>query len=838
MFGVTQRKERCRDYWHVTLVTDLLSDSRYAWRRMQRHAATTMLALLTIAIGIAATTTAFSVVKGVAISGPPFPDLERITWLAEQTPAGEPAAISALNFRDWKQSNGVFETLAAWAFAPVTLNDGIEPVQVRWLAVSPGYFDVFGVAPALGRAFVQGEDEAGRDHVILLSHELWQSRYGSDRGIIGRVLRLRGEPYTVVGVMPRAASSIQWGWPQVWTPLAIAPESLTRNYHRFNAYGKLKPGVSIAAARREMMRVTEGLARAYPKTNDGWSARLQLYSDTLVGPQLKLSLSLLSAASIALLLIACFNVAGIVIADGLARDHEIATRCALGGGRARLQRQLVTEGILLSTGGGIIGVLLAAGMVASLRTFLPAFSAPGLPLPPADLVRLDFSALLVSAALSVFTGVLLSIVPAWVSCRVDLVQVMRESGIRTNSRTLGGRIRRALVMTEIVVAVVLVAVASVLGVSLTRLMRVDVGTEPQQVITATLPASQAIAFETPFARAAYLHQILDAIQRVPGVRLAALTSVLPTQGAGSEVPLPLRNGDTDDAHAPGGFFKMVTPEYFSALGLGLKQGRAFDEHDNDGGRRVTVINETLARTHFNGENAIGQVIRVPEVVAEGAARLGPLRDWEVIGIVADEYVRQLPDLTPMAGMYVPIDQSPTRHPALVVRAEHGVNTVERAVVRAVAAVNAEQAVADTQTLANMRDEAIGPDRQRTYVVGAFVVLALMLAGVGIYGVMAAMVVQRGTEMGIRASLGARERDLAGTVLKHAAGLCGIGLFIGCLAAAPILQFVETRVVGAGGLDTTLIVWAGFVLGAIAALGTAAPAYRAARIAPMQALRQN
>jgi len=704
--------------------------------------------------------------------------------------------------------------------------------------VSPDYFDIFGVAPALGRAFGQHEDEAGRDHVLLLSHELWQSRYGSDHDVIGRVVRLRGEPYTVIGVMPRAASNIQWGWPQVWTPLAIAPESLTRNYHRFNAYGKLKPGVSVAAARSEMTRVSDALSRAYPKTNDGWSVRLQLYKDTLVGPQLKLSLSLLSAASIALLLIACFNVAGIVIADGLGRDHEIATRCALGGGRARLQRQLVTEGILLSTAGGIVGVLLAAGMVASLRTFLPAFSAPGLPLPPADLIRLDFPALLVSAALSVFTGVVLSIVPAWASCRVDLVQVMRESGVRTNSRTLGGKMRRALVVTEIVVAVVLVAVASVLGVSFARLMRVDLGTEPEQVITATLPTSQAIAFETPSARAAFLHQILEAVQRVPGVRVTALTSVLPTQGPGSEVPLQLQGEHTDDARAPIGFFKMVTPQYFSALGLGLKNGRGFNEHDNDGGRRVAIINETLARTHFNGQNAIGQVIRVPEVVTEGAARLGPLTDWEVIGIVADEYVRQLPDLTPMAGMYVPIDQSPTRHPALVVRAESGGSTVERAIVRAVATVNAEQAVADTKTLATMRDEAIGPDRQRTYVVGAFVVLALVLAGVGIYGVMAAMVVQRGTEMGIRASLGARDRDLAGTVLKHAAVLCGVGVLIGSLTALPILQFVETRVGGAGGMDTTVIVWTVFVLGAIAALGTAAPAYRASRIAPMQALRKN
>jgi putative ABC transport system permease protein len=836
MARVLHSKDACRDAWHVALLDRSRRDVGYAVRRLIKTPGATALALVTLALTIGANTAIFSVVNAVLMRPSSFCDVDRIVWMAEETPRGAPAGVSSSNYLDWKARSTVFESLAAWDFATITLSDGIEPIQVRSISASPAYFDVFHLTPILGRTFSADESDAGKNKVAILSRELWTSRFGADPTVIGRVVHLREEPYVVVGVMDADASAIHWGWSQVWTPLSLPQDSLNRSYHRFNTYAKLRSGVSLSEARAEMARVAATLSQDYPDTNRGWHVTLEPYASTLIGDALKRSLSVLLATVGALLLIGCVNLANMALTQGLAREREIAIRCAVGGGRRRLIGQLLTESVVLSLAGGFLGILVGVVGVAMLKAALPAFSAPGAAMPPASLLTIDYRVLGFTTIVSVLCGILFGLAPAYAATRIDLSAVMRDGG-RGSAGTARGRLRQLFIVTEIALAFVLLTTAGLFIHGVSSLWRIDLGVAPRQVMTATIPLSQALALEEPAQRGQYLHELLDSITSVPGVTQAALTSVLPMQGVGSDLPFQVAGRpSTDAATSPTTFFKMVTADYFSALGLTIRSGRAFTARDRASTPLVAIINDTMARQYFADAAPIGQHLLIPQVVATGSARLGPMQSWEIVGVVANERVKSLAESADTPGVYVPLDQSPTRRPALVVRASDA-SSIERTVVRAVASVNGNQALADVNTLEAMKDAFIAPDRQRTFLATLFASLAALLAGVGIYGVTAAAVSQRTHEFGIRAALGATAGSLALSVFRQSLLLAGCGLAIGTMLSLALGRLLSSFVVGLTGTHIVIFAISAGILGGVALVGSAVPGVRAARVSPLDALRQ-
>jgi putative ABC transport system permease protein len=837
MRGAVQQQEECRDNWFVSSVDRFVQDVRYGWRRLRQSPATTMVSLLTLAVAIGANTVVFSLVNGVLLKRPPFPDLSRIVWMVEQSPDGAPAAVSAANYADWQSASRSFEHLAAWGFASWPLGDSTAPLQVRTGLIAPSYFSVFGVRPQLGRLFSDADTRPGATPVALLGHALWQTRFGADPSVVGRTIRLRGAPYEVVGVMPPEASRIQWGWPDVWTPLVVDADPATRGYHRFNTYAKLRAGVTIERARADMARVTSDLARAYPATNRGWSASLTPYEETLVGASLNRTLALLFGVVAAVLLIGCANVATMMLTQGVARQRELAIRCALGGGPTRLARQLLTESLLLAGGGGALGVVLAIIGVALTGRLLPAVSSPGAAAPPASLVGIDLRVLFFTLTISIGSALLVALLPLLLTLRPDLVPLLGDAGQTT---TRGGRQKRLsaiLIVAEVAAAFVLTTTSVALVRRAALLSRFDLGPQPERVLTATVPVTQEQANDDPARRARYLRALLDAVHATPGVTSAALTSVLPMQGSGSDLPFAVAGSQTlDVATAPTAYFKMVSPDYFRASGVLLRSGRPFESRDTAESPRVAVVNAALASRWFGARSPVGQRLVVPDIVAAGTVRIGPVHTWEIVGVVDNEHVDGPGADAPRPGIYVPLEQSPTRHPALIARTGAAPLDVASAIRSAIASINPDQALTDVQTLADMRDQRLAPDWQRSAVTGTFAAMAVLLASIGIYGMGSATVVRERRELALHAALGADPKRLAVGLFGRTLLVTAVGIAIGAALWAAGSTIIAALVGDRFAIGAGTALTAALVLVAGSAVGVARPGWRAARANPLDALR--
>jgi len=802
-------------------------DVRFALRIIKNSPGFTAVAVLTLALGIGANSAIYSFVDGVLLRPVPYPHPEEIVNVWEKPPNHDRNGISTLNFLDWKNQNTVFTAMAARTGGSATLTGVDAPIELRGSRVSAQYFDVLGVKAALGRTFAPDEDQPGKEQVVVLSNRLWQSRFGADGGIIGRTVHLDNNPYTVIGVLPADDPSNR-GWPDIWRPLAFHPQDMTRDFHWMMSWARLKPRVSVDQARAQMKAIASRIEHDYPESNKGWSVTIDRFVDRVVDDSLRRSLLVLLAAVGAVLLIGCANLANLLLARAASREREIAVRSALGAGRWRLVRQLLTESVLIACLGGTFGVLIGYGLMRGLKSWVPQFY-----LPSEAEVHMDARVLLFTAGIILLTGILFGLVPALHAVRSDLAGSLKEGGRAATTGVARSRLRSALVVVEVALAFVLLSGAGLLIRSFYQLQQVDPGFETTNVITMWLPMTDA-QYPDGAHVVNYLSQVMEKVNAVPGVREAATTTALPLEGWGWGMPFLIEGQPVvDRANRPGCFYKMVSPSYFRALGMRVLKGRGLSETDTQRAVPAVVVNESLVKRYFKNQDPIGKRVFIQQIIT-GKHELGPEVPWQVVGVVADEKVDSLDDSSP--GVYVSYKQSPANGNALLVRGSMDANLLIRSVERAVWEVNKNQALDDIKLLEQIKTESLGGNRLRTILLGSFAGLALLLAAIGIYGVISYSVSQRTHEMGVRAALGASYWDQLRLVLKSGLWLTVTGVALGVLGALGLTRLLSSLLFGVSPYDPWTLAMVSIILAAVALAACFVPARRATSVDPVVALR--
>ncbi len=803
-----------------------LQDLRYGLRQLLRSPGFTAVAIITLALGIGANTAIFSFVDAVLLKPLPYPHPERIVSVWEKHPGGVRNFISTLNFLDWKRQNHCFQFLSAVAWDTATLTGSGRPQELNVQRVSASYFKVLGVGATLGRTFAPSEDQVGKDQEVVLSNRIWQSRFGGDPKIIGRKITLDAKAYTIICVLP-ANSEFDQSWAVMWLPLAFRPADMTRNYHWLSAIARLKPGVTLKQARAQMDAIGARIAALYPDSNKGWGVTVDPYIDEVIGSQLRRSLWVLLAAVGAVLLIGCANLANLTLARGTDREHEIAIRSALGARRLRLIRQLLTENIFLGILGGVAGLALGDALMRGIKLWLP----PDM-LPPQANVHMDYGVLLFTLAIGILTGILFGLAPALSGTRPDLAGSLKEGG-RTTAGLTRHRMRTALVVAEVTLSFVLLTGAGLLIRSFNRLASVNPGVDTTNVLAMDLPMPLT-EFSNSATLTNYLREITDNVRGVPGVRDAAITDRPPMEGFANGAPFLIQGRSyLNYSQRPVCGFKVVGPSYFYTVGMRLLKGRGLAETDVAGAPPVTVINETMAKLYFKGEDPIGKRILIRQLVPGKRGR-GPEIPWQVVGVVADEKVFSLDEDFPV--IYVTFYQSPGTRISLVVRAAMNPSLLTRSIEQAIWNVNKNQAVANVQTLEEIKSQSVAPARLRTVLLAIFAGIAVLLAAAGIYGVLSYSVAQRVHEMAIRLALGASPGDLLKLVIGKAMLMVLVGLGLGVAGARALTRVLASLLYDTSPMDPMTWAAAGGLLAAVALLACYIPARRATKVDPMAVLR--
>ena len=818
---------------------DLRQDVALAWRGLRRSPGYAAVALLTLALGIGAATAIFTVVDGVWLGWTgAFERPERLVMVFK-TSGDELIPTTPADFRDWRARGRAFEGIAAYHNRGIVLSTGDEPRQLTGAAVAPGMFELLRVRPALGRVFRADEETWGRHRVAILSHGLWRREFGASPAIVGSVLRIDGEPHEVVGVMPPGA------WPgtlpvEIWVPMAFAPDDRrnSRNSHFIWSVARLADGVTLERANAELAALARALAREFPQ-NEGASARAEPLRDIMLG-DVEPTMLLLAAAVGLVLLIACANVANLLLARGAARGRELAVRAALGASRGRLVRQLLTECLVLALAGGTLGLGLAAlgvrAAVAALPVEMPRIHETGL--------ALDGRVLGFTLALATGTALLFGLLPSLRAGRAALGDGLRDGARGATGGARGRRLRDGLVVAEVVLAVVLLAGAGLLLRSLVRLQQVEVGASTDDVLVAYVGRPRASTAEADRATAFY-ERLLERVRALPGVRAAGVTSAIPLDGGGQSKSFwiegrPPARKLAEVAHVSG---RQESAGSLEAMGVALRRGRWFTPADDSTAPRVALISESVARRFFPNDDPIGQRISLaPPEHLWPASELPPggrFPRWTVVGVVGDvkyEGLRAEPEML----VYTPhLQRAPewTWGPGwLVVRASGDPASLGDAVRRAVRALDPDQPVAAMQTLGERVDAALRQPRFLVALVGAFAAAALVLGAVGLYGVIAYAVAQETPAIGVRMALGARPRDVLAMVLGRAAGLAGLGVVVGLAAALALGRVMASLLFGVGARDGVTLAGTGVVVLVVALAAALVPARRAARVDPAVALR--
>jgi putative ABC transport system permease protein len=809
-------------------MSSLLNDLRYAARTMRQSPGFTAIAILTLAIGIGANAGIFSFVDGLLLKPLPYEGGDRIVRVLEKPPRGERNGISTLNFLDWQRENTVFDFHSAQTGGAVTLTGGTEPTQLRGARVSPDYFKVFGIKAALGRTFLPGDDQFGKHQVAVLSHVTWVTQFGGDPNIINRGVLLDNQPYTIIGVLPEGGAFDRAAI-QVWRPLAFEPSNMTRNFHWLTSFARLKDGVTLEQARAAMDVIGRRIERDFPDSNKGWGVVVERYADTIVGRENRQVALLLMSATGLVLLIGCANLANLALARGVAREREVVVRASLGASRWSLIRQFLTENVILSLVGGAAGIGVGYLLMRGILLMMPPF-----PFPREVEITMDGRVLLFAIIVSVLTGLLFGMAPALQATRPDLASSMKEES-RGSSGSVGRRrVRDSLIVAEVALAFVLLVVSGLIMRSFFGLMSVDTGFESTNLLTMGLPQTTE-RFPDAEQLNRYLSEVRTAVEAVPGVRATAYSCAPPLQGACYGMPMQPTNRPTVDvAKRDGGFFKVVSPSYFSTLGIKIFKGRALSERDTRNSPKVLVMNERLAKRYFPNDDPIGQHILIQEIIP-GRTGLGPDISWEVVGVIGDEKIGGPTDVE-SAGVYVSNEQSPVYGMVLSVRAAMNPLLLQQAISEAVWSVNKDQAVTNIRTVNQIRDQQMGGRRIGTILLATFSTIALLLAGIGIYGVISYSVAQRTREMGIRAALGASRQRLLRLVLDRGVVLTTIGLAIGLGGALALTRLMSSMLFGVGERDPFTMVSVAAILAGVALLASYVPARRATKVDPVVALR--
>ncbi len=821
--GMDQVKQRVREARPGAALETTWQDVRQAWRALRGSPGFTFFAVLTIALGLGANAAIFSLVDGVLLKSSGYPEPERIVQLWEKPPRSMRNGISGANYRDWAQQSRSFQSIAAMTGDRLSYSGGREPRSLNAGIVSPPYFDVFGVKPALGRTFARGEDLSGHDKVVVVTHRVWLNLLGGDVHAIGRALQLNGEPYTVIGVLP-GASPFDRDWAEVYVPLVLAPD-VARDYHYLRAFARLKPGVSVEQAQAEMTLIAGRIAALYPDIKKDWGATVDRHLDRVVGQDLQLSLIVLMSAVAAVLLIGCANLANLMMARATLRAREIALRMALGAGRARLVRMLLTESLLLSICSAALGIALGYALLAWIQSLLPPFYFP-----TEASIAMDGRVMAFLAVVTVVTSIAFGLVPALQASRSDTAEALKEGG-RANS---AGRrkviVRHIFVGAQVAAAFILLVGGGLLIRSLDRLMRVDPGFETEGIIAANFPLVDRDP--DPAQLRQYAARIIEELNAEPGIRDAALTTGLPLQGWGDGMPFRMP-AKRDERLGTG--FKIVTPRYFQTLGLRLTMGRLLDERDTAGSPPVVVVNQSFVKRYFPGASAIGKRILVERILPSRRG-LGPQTEWEIVGVVPDEKADGL-DAKDDIGVYASFAQSPVVGLGLVVRGSGDAAALIASTGRAVWRVNKHQVLDRPMTVEQIKAESMMSRRLPTMLLGAFALVAMLLASAGIYGVLSFVTARRTQEMGIRAALGASPRELMRMVITEGAMPVLAGLAGGVGGAIALARFIQSMLFNTSPIDVPTLIEVGVLFLGVALIACIVPAWRAARIDPMIALRQ-
>jgi len=806
----------------------MLHDIRYGLRMLAKNPGFTVIAVLTLSLGIGANTAIFSVVNGVLLRDLPFPESDRLVTLWENNTVDglERDDVSPANFLDWRDRQKSFEELAfANPFSFDYVADG-EPVTIRSALVSKGFFDVLGASPLHGRVFAPEEHEAGKDKVVILSYGLWQRRFGSDPKIIGTKLTLDEQPMTVVGVMRSDFSLHLFDVDEeMWGPDEITDDLKSRRKATyFKVIGRLKPGITIEQARAEMTGIANNLAAEYPATNTGIGVTAITLPEHLSG-KWRLALFILLGAVGFVLLIACTNVANLLLARGADRERELAIRAAMGAARWRLLRQLLTESLLIAILGCGIGILLARWCVQLLVAFNPA------DIPRLDQVSVDGTTLIFVTAIGFFTALLFGIAPALKFSRPNLQRSLKEAG-PTLAGTTSHRLRGALVVTEIALAVVLLIGAGLLMRSFVTLINVDPGFAIDRV--ASLQVFIWDRYATPDQRRAYVDETLKRIEQMPDVEAAGVTTALPIleSSATTSVPIAIDGQPPRPAgQEPVAQNSIATGGYFNAIGARLLRGRLFNQFDTGSSLRVAVINDTMAKRYWPNEDPIGRKFSLR---SGGRSEPGPVT-LEIAGVVSDLRQDGL-DKNPRPEFFRPHAQAPSGSLIYVVRTRNDAAALIPALRASIWKTSPGQPFYSVTTMDRLVSDSLKARRFNLALLGAFAGLALMLALTGVYGVMSFVTRQRTHEIGVRVALGAKARDIATLVLKHGFRLAIIGTVIGALAAFALTRLMSALLFGVTATDPATFVVVVVLLPAIALVACYIPARRAMKIDPLVALR--
>ncbi|HLG57108.1 MAG TPA: ABC transporter permease [Vicinamibacterales bacterium] len=805
-----------------------VQDLRYATRTLRNSPGFTIVALLTLAIGIGANVAIFSFVDGLLLKPLPYEQGDRIVRVLEKPPQGERNGISALNFLDWQKDNTVFDFMSAQTGGAVTLTGGAEPVQIRGGRVSADYFKVFNIKPALGRTFVAGEDQLGKHFVAVISNALWATQFGSDPKILNSTILLDNQPHTIIGVLPKG-SAFDRAANQIWRPLAFEPSNMTRDFHWLTSFARLKDGVSLNQAQASMNVIGERIAKDFPASNKGWGVIVEDYAGTLVGPDMRTGLMVLMSASGLVLLIGCANLANLALARGVSREREVVVRASLGAGRWSLVRQFLTENVLLSVCGGALGIAVGYATMKGIEALLPEFSFAR-----EAAISLDGRVMLFAIAVSVLTGLLFGMAPAVQATRPDLASSMKDDSRGSSGSASRKRLRDTLIVVEVALAFVLLVGSGLMMQSFFRLMNVDTGFDSTNLLTMRLPTSTD-QYPDPEQLNRYLREVRAAVEAVPGVRETALSCAPPMQGSCYGMPMqPANRPMVDLAKRDGGFYKVVSPSYFSTLGIKIIKGRALSDRDTANAPHVLVLNERLAKRYFEKEDPIGQRILIQQIIP-GKTGLGPDISWEVVGVIGDEKIGGPADER-SSGVYVSNEQTPVYGMILSVRAAVNPLALQTPITAAIRSVNKDQAISDVRSVDQIKSQSMGGRRIPSVLLGIFGTVALVLAGIGIYGVISYSVAQRTREIGIRAALGASERMLLRMVLNRGVFLTAIGLAIGLAGALGLTRLMTSLLFGVGARDPMTMVAVAIALASVALFASYVPARRATKVDPIVALR--
>ena len=834
--GHEQLKEECRDARGVSLLETLAQDLRYALRMLRKNPGFACIAMLTVALGVGASAAVFSVVNTILLKPLPYPNAERIVfpWLV-----APPGADIGSEYFPWGESQFalVMREERPFEYFGVFLNDSFnltgsgDPALLDGFRASAEFFPALGVTPVLGRTFSADEDQPGHDHVVVLSYHLWQERFGGDRGVLGRSFALNGLAYTVIGVMPADFAFPRSGEmpvsfnfphrPQLWVPLGMG-NTPRPGPSELAAIGRLKPNLTLAQAQAQMDVITKHAEQVDPRWKGWFNTQLVPLRTQVTGETQRPLLLILGAVGI-VLLIACANVANLLLVRSMARKREFTLRAALGAGNSRLIRQVLTESLLLAVSGGLFGVLLALASVSLVRKFGPAG------VPRLQEVALDWRVLLFALGVSVFTGVFFGLLPALAAARANVAESLKEGGQRAAGSSTHARLRGAFLVAQVALALVLVISAGLLVRTFYQMLRVDPGFRPAQVVAFDL-SLPALKYPDQDRIVPVYSRILENIRAVPGVEYAGVAEILPMGGEGESTGIRIVDQPATSAkELPFANYTMVSAGYFPAVGAAILRGRSIADSDGPKVIPVTVINAAMAKKYWLGEDVIGKR------VALGSPRYPT---FTVIGVVADiKHFSMREEVVPE--MYVSYLQK--QWPSMLamhvaVRTTAPLETVNAALRDAVHAADPDLPVARLAPLSALVDDSMTTPRFTMLLLGSFAALALLLATIGMYGVISYSVAQRTQEIGIRMALGAARGSVFAMVLLQGARLAGVGLAIGLLVAFAVTRLLASFLYGVQPTDPLTFGSVSLLLVAVALLACYWPARRATRVDPLIALR--